>query len=319
MKLRISKRFNLLILATMMALSLAVLFSTSITARTASAHSTHAQRPNSGSGAVVYSHIATAANSAGNWTDLDNKASNNHPNAVVIVTPNLSAGVKGVVDTHAVGIWYDGIASQWAIFNEDGTAIPHGAAFNVYAAPTASQPGSLQSAAITFTVTAANRKGNWADIDNPITNNTANVFLNVTPSWSGSPLAYDTHPVGVRYDATANEWAVFNEGSMEAIPVGTTFNILIDTPVVSGAFLHKITSANTSGNSTTLDNSATNNNANALVFATPNYTPVDVLGTYDDHVLGVSYRNGKWSIVNIDGAPMQNTGTFNVLASSPVA
>ncbi len=317
MKLSISKRLSLLILS-ILPLTLAMLFSTSIPAQAASAHSTHAQRPNSGAGAVVYIHIATASNSAGNWTDLDNKSSNNHPTAVVIVTPNQSAGVKGVVDTHAVGVWYDGMASKWAIFNEDGTSIPHGAAFNVYAIP-APFGGSSVEGAITFTVTAANSKGNWADIDNPITNNTANVFLNVTPSWSGLPLAFDAHPIGVWYDGAANKWAVFNEGSMDAIPVGTTFNIFIDTPVVSGVFLHRATSANTSGNSTTLDNSATNNNASAIVFATPSYNPIDEAGTYEDHVLGVSYRNGKWSIINVDGAPMPNTGAFNILASGHVA
>ena len=314
MKLSIGKRFGLLMLS-IMPLTLAVLFSASITAQTASAHSTHAQRPNSGAGAVVYTHIATAANSAGNWTDLNNNASNNHPNAVVIVTPNVSAGVNGIVDKHAAGVWYDGIAHQWAIFNEDGTPIPHGAAFNVYAVP-APFVGTSVEGAITFTVTAANSKGNWADIDNPITNNTANVFLNVTASWRGS-IAFDAHPIGVWYDAAANKWAVFNEGGMDAIPVGTTFNILIDTPIVSGVFVHKITSTNTTGNSTTIDNSATNNNSNKLVFATPNYDVVDVLGTYDDHVLGVFYSNGKWSIRNLDGAPMQKTGAFNVLASDP--
>ncbi len=318
MKHSISKRLSLLILS-ILPLTLAVLFSTSITAQAASFHSTHIQKPNSGAGAAVYTHIATQSNSAGNWTDLDNKASNNHPNAVVIVTPNQSAGVKGVIDTHAVGVWYDAMASKWAIFNEDGTAIPHGAAFNVYAVPAASQPKGLQSVAITFTVTTANSKGNWADIDNINTNNTANVFLNVTPSWSGSPLAFDTHPVGVWYDGAASKWAVFNEGGMDAIPVGTTFNLLIDTPVVSGVFLHRASSANTSGNSTTIDNSATNNNASVIVFATPSYNPIDEAGTYEDHVLGVSYRNGKWSIINVDGASMPNTGAFNVLASGPVA
>lgn len=318
MKLHMTKRFSLIALSTIMTLSLAVLFSTSITMSTASAHSTHAQRPNSGSGAVVYTHVATAANSAGNWTDLNNKASNNHPAAVVVVTPNKSAGVNGSVDMHAVGVWYDGIASKWAIFNEDGTPIPHGAAFNVYAVPTP-LGGSSVEGAITFTVTDSNRKGNWADIDNPITNNTANVFLNVTPVWSASPLAFDAHPIGVWYDGAANKWAVFNEGSMDAIPVGTIFNLLIDTPIVNGVFLHVATSANTSGKSTTIDNSATNNNASALVFVTPSYNPIGQAGTYEDHVLGVSYHNGKWSIINVDGAPMPTTGAFNVLASGPVA
>lgn len=317
MKLPMTKRFSLIVLSTMIALSLAVLLSTSITARTASAHSTHAQRPNSGSGAVIHTHIATAANSAGNWTDINNAAANNHPDAVVTVTPNKSAGVNGIVDTHAIGVWYDAMAGKWAIFNEDGTAIPHGAAFNVYAVPTAAQPGDLQSVAITFTVTAANSKANWADLDNINTNNTPNVFLNVTPRWNGAPVAFDTHPVGVWYDTTTRKWAIFNEGSMDAIPVGTVFNVFVNTSVVHGIFLHQATSANTSKNSTIIDNPVTNNDPNALLFVTPNFNPQGQGGTYEDHTLAVSYQNGKWSIFNVDGAPLPMNAAFDVLATDP--
>lgn len=313
MKPSISKRFSLLMLS-ILPLTLAVLFSTSITAQTASAHSTHAQRPNSGSGAVVHLHVATATNSAGNWTDVDNTAANNNPNAVMIVTPNQSAGVHGVLDTHAVGVWYDAMAGKWAIFNEDGTPIPHGAAFNVYAVPASS--GQNNEGAITFMVTSANSKGNWADIDNTSINNNPNVFLNVTPTWS-SPVAYDAHPIGAWYDKAVGKWAVFNEGSMNAIPVGTTFNVFIDAPIVQGVFLQRATQANTSGNRTAINNAATNNNPNVLLFVTSNFNPQGQGGTYEEHVLAVSYQNGKWGIFNADGAAMQTNAAFDVLSSNP--
>ncbi len=313
MQLHATKRFSLLVLSAITILSLAALFSTSITAHAASAHSTHARKPYSGSGAVVHTHIATASNSAGNWTDVDNAAANNNPNAVMIVTPNKSAGVQGAIDTHAVGVWYDAMAGKWAIFNEDGTPIPHGAAFNVYAVPSSS--GQNTEGAITFTVTTANSKGNWATIDNTLTNNNPKVFFNVTPSWSGTPIAYDAHPIGVWYNNATGKWAVFNEGSMDAIPTGTTFNLFIDDPIVHGVFLHRATQANIAGNRTTIDNAVTNNDPNALLFVTANFNPQGQGGTYEDHVLAVSYQNGKWSIFNADGATMQTNAAFNILSS----
>ncbi len=149
------------------------------------------------------------------------------------------------------------------------------------------------------------------------TNNTPNVFLNVTPSWHGAPVAFDAHPIGVWYDVAAGKWAVFNEGSMDAIPTGTVFNVLIDTPIVHGVFLQQATATNTSKNSTVIDNSVTNNDPNALVFVTPNFNPQGQGGTYEDHILGVSYHNGKWNIFNADGAAMSTSVAFNVLASDP--
>jgi hypothetical protein len=81
---------------------------------------------------IVYVHRATAANSVGNWTILNNPVTNNNPNAIVFVTPNWNpGGVGGVYDNHAIGVWYTG--TRWAIFNQDLTPIPNGASFNVTA------------------------------------------------------------------------------------------------------------------------------------------------------------------------------------------
>ncbi len=48
----------------------------------------HVNQPLSGSGAIIYTHVATSANSASDWTDLNNSVTNNNPHAVVYVTPN---------------------------------------------------------------------------------------------------------------------------------------------------------------------------------------------------------------------------------------
>ncbi|MDQ2886047.1 MAG: hypothetical protein M3Y39_08160 [Chloroflexota bacterium] len=52
---------------------------------TAFAASHVAVHPESGSGAVVYAHTASASNITNNWTNLDNSVTNNNPQAVVFV------------------------------------------------------------------------------------------------------------------------------------------------------------------------------------------------------------------------------------------
>ena len=82
-------------------------------------------------GAGVFVHKATVANINSNWTTIDNALTNGNPNAIVFVTPNYNPGdVGGTYDNHNIGVWYTG--SKWAIFNQDITAIPVNAAFNVY-------------------------------------------------------------------------------------------------------------------------------------------------------------------------------------------
>jgi hypothetical protein len=277
------------------------------------------QKPQSGCCAAVYTHVATASNTAGDWTELDNSASNNNPNASVVVTPNRSASPRGIIDTHPIGVWYDAMAGRWAIFNQDRAAMPVGAAFNVYAGTHFLQVGSTEASALDV-ASSSNSKENWIYIDNPVTNNNPNAFVNVTLNWTpgGTGGVYDPHPLGVWYDASVQKWAIFNEGSMDPIPSGAAFNLLLDTSTVSGIFLHTATSANTSGNQTVLDDSAANNSAQAIVFATPNFNPAAQGGTYEAHNLGVFYQNGQWAIFNTDNAAMPVNAAFDILASFPV-
>jgi hypothetical protein len=67
--------------------------------------------------------------SAGNsWTYFSHPLADNNPNAVVIVTPNVTNGVRNL---HFVGVGYDASLARWYIYNQDGANIPFGAAFNV--------------------------------------------------------------------------------------------------------------------------------------------------------------------------------------------
>ena len=312
------KRIGLVVLLLVASLSLTAFF---LSRTIVFAHTAHLQHPHSGSGAVVYTHIATTANSTGNWTELDNKATNSNPKAIVIVTPNRSpaSGHQGVVDNHAIGVWYDAMAGRWAIFNQDLAPIPNGAAFNVYAVPGVLDGGTVEAAVI-HVATSSNSQANWTEIDDLVTNNNPNAFVNATLNWNpgGKGGVFDNHPIGVWYNNATGRWAIFNEGSMAAIPNGAAFNLLLDTPIVNGVFLHQATASNTTGDHTVINSSFTNGKTGEIVFVTPNFNPAGKGGVYEDHNIGVFYGNGKWAIFNEDGKAMLNQPAFDVLASSPV-
>lgn len=82
-------------------------------------------------GPGVFVHKATAGNSTGDYTIMDNALANGNPNAIVFFTPNWNPGGTGsTYNNRATGAWYDG--SRWAIFNQDFAPVPANAAFNVY-------------------------------------------------------------------------------------------------------------------------------------------------------------------------------------------
>lgn len=309
-----TSRVALIALPLVVVLSLTLVFSMH-GPLSASARTLHPQKPHSGCCAIIYTHVATTANTTANWTELDNKDTNNNPNAFAIAMPNRSGSPGHVVDDHPIGVWYDGITGRWAVFNQDRAAMPVGAAFNIYAIQQFSSGGSTEGA-IRHVATPANSKGNWTDIDSPVTNNNPNAFVNVTLDWNPSGVGgvYDPHPLGVFYDTSAKKWAIFNEGSMDPIPNGAAFNLLLDTPLVSGVFLHTSTSTNTSGNHTDIDNAATNKRPGAIVFATPNFGPLGMGGSFETHNLGVYFHDGKWAIFNEDKAAMSTNVSFDVLA-----
>ena len=80
---------------------------------------------------TTYIQTATTANSIGDFTDLSVKDSN--PNTIYFVTSNWNPPSSGgVYNHHPTEVWFDAARNDWAIFNQDGSPIPHGAAFNVW-------------------------------------------------------------------------------------------------------------------------------------------------------------------------------------------
>jgi hypothetical protein len=161
-------------------------------------------RPRSYAGNFI--QTATTANSGGNWTIIDNPATNNQPAKTLIVTPNWSVGFA--YDTHALGVWY--FLGHWYLFHEDDTPISPGASYNVLAV----QPGATR---YFQTATAANSQGDWTVIDSAFLNNQPGADPLVTASFSGG--VYDPHVLGVWYQVWTGHWVIFHE-DQTPIPLG---------------------------------------------------------------------------------------------------
>jgi len=64
--------------------------------------------------------------------------------------------------------------------------------------------------------------------DDPHVNSKPGTTLSVTQNWNpgGGAGTYDDHPVGVRYDARRQEWAIYNTDD-SVIPDGASFNVAV--------------------------------------------------------------------------------------------
>ncbi len=77
----------------------------------------------------VFKHVASRANIVGSVTYIDHPMCNGTPSAVLLITHDW--GTSGPYVNRPTGVWYDTGRGQWAIFMEDGSAMPTGAIFNV--------------------------------------------------------------------------------------------------------------------------------------------------------------------------------------------
>jgi hypothetical protein len=256
-------------------------------------------------GVGSFVHTATAGNTSGNTTSMDNALTNTNPNAMVFVTENYNPGgiITGMGDNHPIGAYYDG--TKWTVFNQDGVAIQTNTSFNVLVLVPASD-------IFVHTTTAANGGGvaPYTIMDNALTNNHSNTLIFATPNLNpgGVSGANNNHNISAYYNG--NQWAVLNQDGA-TVTVGAAFNVLVPNPDTR-VFVQKATAANILSHSTIIDYPLTNGNSNAIILVTPNFKPGGVGGAYDDHPIGVFYDGSNWRIFNQDGAAMPVDAAFNV-------
>jgi hypothetical protein len=217
-----------------------------------------------------------------------------------LVTHNYRT--SGPYNNHNVGVWYDG--SRWSIFNEDITAIPAGAAFNV----------QVEGGMFTQTAYSANSAGDFMFFEHP-SNAAASARFWSTHNYN--PLSvtaqYNNHPLGVWFGL--GTWTVFNQDI--ASPTGASFNFLAGTATdrsrADAAYIHTATASNSAGDFTILSNSSLDGNANASIIVTPNFNPNGTGNIYNNHPIGVWYTGSNWAIFNEDLTAIPAGAAFNVL------
>jgi hypothetical protein len=258
------------------------------------------------SGGKHFKHIATSATLSGNWTTIDNAATNGKPDAKLFITHNY-----GLYNNHVSGLWYNSGTSKWTIFNQDSGVVPIvvNSEYNIWVAD--------ESKSVVFQHTArpSNIISNWTVITNPATDGNPNLRILVTQiliDTAGNK--YNNHEIGVWYNGS--KWSIFNE-DLSAMPDGASFNILVLDEVNS--FVQTATSGNIVVASTEIDNPFLNNNPNALVYITQNWNPGGVGNVYNTSKVGTYYSSTskKWTIFNEDYANMVENSKYNVYFGSP--
>jgi hypothetical protein len=261
---------------------------------------------------AFFTHQTTAGNTNGNSTYLDEPLLNDEPNALALITQNWNpGGGAGVYNDHATGLWYSGVSDQWLVFNQDGAAMPEGAAFNGLVP-------NMDAGLFVHRATASNSSNNSTFIEHPLTDNEPDAIVFVTQNWNpgGVGGVYNDHAIGVWYNDLNGQWAVFNQDNAD-MPPDAAFAVFVPRPGAN-VFVHEATAENTSGNSTFLDHPILNNTPTARFVVTQNWNPGGGLsGVYNPHNIGVAYDDlgDRWAIFNQDAVSMPEGASFNVIVA----
>ena len=160
--------------------------------------------PAAGSG--NFRHTATAANTTGNFTQLDDSALNSLEDRIVLVTQNWA--VDNVYNPHPVGLFWN--TANWFIDNLDDVDMPEGAAFNVYA----QQPSPNAFRVVPDT------GATLVPLPHPLLDGSRCAAPQVTRQYDGDVTT--TH-YSVRYDGGG--WLIDTFGA--PITEGTQFHVLV--------------------------------------------------------------------------------------------
>ena len=170
---------------------------------------------------AAFVHRATDANSRGDYTYLDHPRVNGDPGAVVlaVAAPDRGSAKDGHYK-HNIGVWYEPQKRRWAIFNQDRAAVPAGSTFKVVV--------PHESEGFVHESTESSISGDSTYLDDPLVNGKPDAEVSVTQNWNpgGGYGVYNDHPVGVRYDADRESWAVYNS-DLAPMKQGIAFNVTV--------------------------------------------------------------------------------------------
>ena len=182
-------------------------------------------------------------------------------------------------------------------------------------APSVAQATDKQPSHFIQTATASNITTDFTLIDNGATNGNPNALLFVTPNWNPGGVCGcldDPVPVGVFYEASLHEWAIFNEDQSSMTP-GESFNVLVVPGASKTAFTVTASSSTIFGDRLPLNTPVTNKKPASEVLVTQNWNPGGIGGAYNDENPGVEYVGLQWAIFNESTDPRSPGVSFNVL------
>ncbi len=206
---------------------------------------------------IVKSQISDPTITTRHYTYINNALTNNNPDALLMVSANLTPGGVGNVNRqeHPIGVWYDPLAGKWAIFNQDMHLMEDNLAFNVLVGPRAVPPYDSYAGLVHIAQPSVSW-GNYSWVTHDYCDGDPSKLLLVTPVWESEENPGPTGGVffpcyyGVRYAQSLGKWVIYNQagafsqyvvpGSTDAITLPNKYPNLIpdDNGIPSMAAFH---------------------------------------------------------------------------------
>jgi hypothetical protein len=261
-----------------------------------------------GTSAVAFVHTAVAGNTDENYSRISHPLLDGNPGAVFFVTHATNpGGAPPVGNPHHIGVFYEDVFAQWAVFNQDDVDMPEGAAFHV----SIPEPSPTTFVHVATVANIPLTDDHATTISHPSLDGNAGARFLVTPNWDqgiGSGT-FDDHPIGVWYDGS--QWNVFNE-DFGVMPVGAAFNVTI--PPSGDVIVHTTNGLNNVDNVTWIDHPALNDNPDAMPVVTQLWNRPGLPGVYNADAISLEYddSSGLWLIENANGVVLSVGASFVV-------
>jgi hypothetical protein len=167
----------------------------------------------------VFTHIATAANSSGHVTTMDNSLVNGlEPGPFLAMSHYYNP--NSIYNTGNYGQYY--FDNFRRLYDEGFTSVPEGAAFKVLV------NGGTGSSRVEHISSAANIVNNWTVIDATELNGNPNATFVMSHYWGvggASTEVYLDQVLGVWYNGT--NWAIYIEDTGVDFPENVAFDIIV--------------------------------------------------------------------------------------------
>ncbi len=169
--------------------------------------------------------LASAANSTSNLTVFSIAKGNPQARLLATHVANPTPGFPATYSSRYHGLYYvpagPSYGNQWSIYTENTENIE---AIGFHVADVTKLKNGESPASFIFTAAGGNIFGNYAVIENALTNDNPFAFVFVQHVYLPASPTYLNKPLGVYYDN--GRWRIFNQ-DLSAMPDNTAFVVLV--------------------------------------------------------------------------------------------